>query len=100
MVTIYDIAKRANVSAMTVSRVINKSAKTSDKTRKKVESIIEELGYIPNKSARSLTSKRTKILSLMITDITNPFFTNVARGAEDKAMQMGYQLLLCNSDEN
>ncbi|MCJ7840739.1 LacI family transcriptional regulator [Lederbergia sp. NSJ-179] len=100
MVTIYDIAKEANVSAMTVSRVINNSGNISQKTREKVEAVIKELGYIPNSSARSLTSKKTKILSLMVTDITNPFFTNIARGAEDKAMQMGYQLMLCNSDEN
>lgn len=100
MVTIYDIAKKANVSAMTVSRVINNSGNISPKTREKVEAIIKELGYIPNSSARSLTSKKTKILSLMVTDIANPFFTNIARGAEDKAMQMGYQLMLCNSDEN
>ncbi|WEG11082.1 LacI family DNA-binding transcriptional regulator [Pullulanibacillus sp. KACC 23026] len=100
MVTIYDIAKKANVSAMTVSRVINKSGKISKETRKKVESVIKELNYIPNNSARNLITKKTKILSLMITDISNPFFTSVARGAEDKAMQMGYQLLLCNSDEN
>ena len=100
MVTIYDIAKKANVSAMTVSRVINHSDKISEQTRKKVEAIIKELNYIPNSSARSLVSKKSKILSLMITDISNPFFTSVARGAEDKALQMGYQLLLCNSDEN
>jgi LacI family transcriptional regulator len=100
MVTIYDIAKKANVSAMTVSRVINKSGKISEETKKKVESVIKELNYIPNNSARHLITKKTKILSLMITDISNPFFTNVARGAEDKAMQLGYQLLLCNSDEN
>jgi len=100
MVTIYDIAKKANVSAMTVSRVINKSGKISDETKKKVEAVIKELNYIPNNSARNLITNKTKILSLMITDIANPFFTSVARGAEDKAMQMGYQLLLCNSDEN
>lgn len=85
---------------MTVSRVINKADNISEQTRKKVEAIIKELNYIPNSSARSLISKKTKILSLMVTDISNPFFTSVARGAEDKAMQMGYQLLLCNSDEN
>ncbi|MBZ9537029.1 LacI family DNA-binding transcriptional regulator [Cytobacillus oceanisediminis] len=100
MVTIYDIAKHANVSAMTVSRVINKSGKISDKTRKKVEDAIKELNYIPNTAAKSLISKKSKILSLLITDITNPFYTKIARGAEDKAMQMGYRLILCNSDEN
>ncbi|WP_368737770.1 LacI family DNA-binding transcriptional regulator [Bacillus sp. EB106-08-02-XG196] len=80
--------------------MINHSDKISEKTRKKVEAVIKELNYIPNSSARSLVSKKSKILSLMITDISNPFFTSVARGAEVKALQMGYQLLLCNSDEN
>ncbi|WP_318615739.1 LacI family DNA-binding transcriptional regulator [Sporosarcina sp. YIM B06819] len=100
MITIYDIAKEANVSAMTVSRVINNADNVSDKTREKVESIIKKMNYMPNSSARSLVSKKTKLLSLLVTDIANPFFTSVARGAEDKAMQMGYQLMLCNSDEN
>ncbi|MBO0600642.1 LacI family DNA-binding transcriptional regulator [Sporosarcina sp. E16_3] len=100
MVTIYDIAKEANVSAMTVSRVINNAVNVSENTRRKVELVIEKLNYVPNSSARSLVSKKSKILSLMVTDISNPFFTSVARGAEDKAMQMGYQLMLCNSDEN
>lgn len=100
MVTIYDISKLANVSPMTVSRVINKSGKVSPATRTKVEAAIKELNYIPNASARYLTAKKSKILSLVITDITNPFFTKVARGAEDKAKQMGYRLLLCNSDED
>lgn len=100
MVTIYDIAKRAGVSPMTVSRVINNSARISEKTRRKVEEAIRELDYIPNKSARSLISKETKRVALVISDISNPFFTNIARGAEDKALQAGYQLILGNSDEN
>ncbi|WP_099352571.1 LacI family DNA-binding transcriptional regulator [Fredinandcohnia onubensis] len=100
MTTIYDIAKKANVSPMTVSRVINNAGNISEKTKEKVEKVIKELNYIPNNAARSLTLKHSKILSLLITDITNPFFTKVARGAEDKAKQMGYRLLLSNSDEN
>ncbi|MDQ0338325.1 LacI family transcriptional regulator [Caldalkalibacillus uzonensis] len=100
MVTIYDIAKKANVSPMTVSRVINNSGNISEKTRKKVEKVIREMNYIPNSAARSLISKETKILALLITDITNPFFTKVARGAEDKALEKGYRLILSNSDEN
>lgn len=99
MVTIYDVAKKANVSPMTVSRVINRSPLISEKTRLKVEAVIEELDYIPNKQARSLISKETKLVSLVISDISNPFFTTIARGAEDKAMQSGYQLLLGNTDE-
>jgi LacI family transcriptional regulator len=100
MVTIYDIAAKAGVSPMTVSRVINNSPSISEKTRQKVESVIQELDYIPNKQARSLTSKETKLVSLVISDVSNPFFTNMVRGAEDKALQHGYQLLLGNSDES
>ncbi|GIP33867.1 LacI family DNA-binding transcriptional regulator [Paenibacillus sp. J2TS4] len=100
MVTIYDIAKKANVSAMTVSRVINNSGRISEKTRIKVKKIMEEMNYVPNSMARSLVLQETKILSLLITDITNPFFTTLARGAEDAAMRRGYKLLFGNSDEN
>ncbi len=100
MVTIYDIAKRAQVSAMTVSRVINNSGRISDKTKVKVKKIMEELNYVPNSTARSLVTQETKMLTLLITDITNPFYTTLARGAEDAAMQLGYKLLFGNSDEN
>lgn len=100
MVTIYDIAKRANVSPMTVSRVINNAPSIKESTRQRVEEAIKELDYVPNKQARSLTSKETRLVSLVIPDISNPFFTNIARGAEDKALQLGYQLILGNTDEN
>lgn len=99
MVTIYDIAKKANVSAMTVSRVLNNSPNIKEDTRIRIEKIIAELDYIPNRSARSLISKHSKLLSLIITDITNPFFTKIARGAEDQADKMGYQVVFSNSDE-
>jgi len=99
MATIYDIAKLANVSAMTVSRVINNSGRISPRTREKVKRIMEELNYVPNSTARSLVKQETKMLSLLITDITNPFFTTLARGAEDAAMELGYKLLFGNSDE-
>lgn len=100
MVTIYDIAKQANVSAMTVSKVINNTGKISEKTRQRVKRIMEEMNYVPNSMARSLVLQETKMLSLLIPDITNPFFTTVARGAEDAAMRLGYKLLFGNSDEN
>lgn len=100
MSTIYDIAKMAGVSPMTVSRVINSSGYISAPTKEKVEKAIKKLEYIPNSAARSLISKETKLLSLLIADITNPFFTRVARGAEDKANELGFQILLGNSDEN
>jgi LacI family transcriptional regulator len=98
MVTIYDVAKKANVSPMTVSRVINKSPLIRA-TRAKVEEAIKALDYIPNIQARNLISKKTRLLALVIPDISNPFFTTIVRGAEDKAHQAGYQLLLGNTDE-
>lgn len=100
MVTIYDIARKANVSAMTVSRVINNKGRISEKTRSKVKRIMEELNYVPNEMARSLVLRETQVLFLLITDITNPFFTTLARGAEDAANRMGYRVLFGNSDEN
>ncbi|MEI7024394.1 LacI family DNA-binding transcriptional regulator [Paenibacillus sp. y28] len=100
MVTIYDIARQAGVSAMTVSRVINNTGRISDSTRRRVKAVMDELGYIPNSAARSLVVQETKILSLLITDITNPFYTTLARGAEDAAKRSGYRLLFSNSDED
>lgn len=100
MVTIYDIAKKANCSAMTVSRVINDTGRISDKTRQRVKAIMEEMNYVPNAMARSLVLHETKVLSLLITDITNPFYTTLARGAEDAAKRLGYRVMFSNSDEN
>ncbi|MFC4599261.1 LacI family DNA-binding transcriptional regulator [Cohnella hongkongensis] len=100
MVTIYDIAAKAGVSAMTVSRVINNTGKISDKTRTKVRRVMEELNYVPNHMARSLVLQQSNVLFLLITDITNPFYTTLARGAEDAAKKHGYRLLFGNSDES
>jgi LacI family transcriptional regulator len=100
MVTIYDIAARANVSAMTVSRVINNTGRISEKTRAKVKRVMEELNYVPNQMARSLVLQQTQLLFLLIADITNPFYTTLARGAEDAARKLGFRLLFGNSDEN
>ncbi|RIX50018.1 LacI family transcriptional regulator [Paenibacillus nanensis] len=100
MVTIYDIANKANVSAMTVSRVINNTGRVSDKTRAKVKKVMQELNYVPNQMARSLVLQQSKTLFLLITDITNPFYTTLSRGAEDAARKHGYNLLFGNSDEN
>lgn len=100
MVTIYDIAAKASVSAMTVSRVINNTGKISEQTRAKVKRVMEELNYVPNQMARSLVLQQTKLLFLLITDIMNPFYTTLARGAEDAAKKSGYQLLFGNSDES
>jgi LacI family transcriptional regulator len=97
---ISDVAKRAGVSPVTVSRVINSAKNVSPATREKVQQAIEELGYIPNVAARSLRSKRTRALALVVPDITNPFWTTVARGVEDAAQSHSYSVLLCNTDES
>lgn len=100
MSTIGDVAKRAGVSAMTVSRVINNSGYISQETRERVELAIAELGYVPNALARSLRFKQTKTIALVLTDITNPFFTTVARGVEDTASEQGFSVMFCNTDES
>ena len=100
MSTISDVARLAAVSTMTVSRVVNKSDYVSEATRARVERAIAELGYVPNALARQLRSKRTKTLALVMADITNPFFTTVARGVEDVAGARGFGVLFCNTDES
>jgi LacI family transcriptional regulator len=100
MATIHDVAQRAGVSPITVSRVINHSGYASRETRERVEAAIAELGYVPNRLASSLRSKRTNTLALVLTDVTNPFFTTVARGVEDTASDAGYTVIFCNTDES
>lgn len=100
MATISDVAKRAGVSTMTVSRVTNNSGYISQETRERVLNAINELGYVPNALARSLRFKQTKTIALVITDITNPFFTTLARGVEDVASERGFSVIFCNTDES
>jgi LacI family transcriptional regulator len=100
MPTINDVAKRAGVAPITVSRVINNSGYASDETRKRVEAAIDELDYVPNTLARGLRSKRTNTLALVVTDIANPFFTLIARGVEDTASNAGFTVIYCNTDES
>ncbi|HEY8362023.1 MAG TPA: LacI family DNA-binding transcriptional regulator [Tissierellaceae bacterium] len=100
-VTIKDIAKLANVSIATVSRVINnKPGGVSEETRKRILELVKELGYQPNAIARSLVTKKTKTIGLIIPDISNPFFPDIARGVEDGAYMYGYNVFLCNTDDN
>jgi LacI family transcriptional regulator len=100
MPTIRDVARRAGVAPITVSRVINDSDYVSAETRRRVEQAIEELQYVPNTLAQSLRFNRTNILALILTDITNPFWTTLARGAEDAANEEDLNVILCNTDEN
>ena len=100
MPTVHDVAKRADVAPITVSRVVNNSGYVSQATRKRVEAAVKELGYIPNTLARGLRSKRTNTLALVVTDITNPYFTLMARGVEDVAGDSGYTVIYSNTDES
>ena len=100
MPTISDVARQAGVSPATVSRVIQGAANVRPATRERVQHAIEELGYVPSAAAQSLRSKRTRSLALVVSDITNTFWTTIARGVEDEAQKQGYSVLLCNTDEN
>ena len=100
MATVRDVAKLAGVSPITVSRVINNAGYISDETRRRVEEAIRQLGYVPNTLARSLRLRQTNTLALVLTDITNPFWTTVVRGVEDAASDAGFNVILCNTDES
>lgn len=100
MPTIREVAKHAGVAPITVSRVINKSGYVSQEVRERVETAIADLHYIPNAIGTSLRSSQTHILALILSDITNPFWTTLARGVEDVANESGYYVVLCNTDES
>ena len=100
MTNILDVAKLAGVAPITVSRFVNNSGYCSLETRSKVEAAIAELGYVPNRLASGLRSKRSSTLALVVTDITNPFFTTIARAVEDTAGAAGYSVIFCNTDED
>jgi len=97
--TIQDVAIRAQVAPITVSRVVNNSGYVGQAVRERVQAAIQELGYVPNSLARGLRSRRTNTIALVLTDITNPFFTTMARGVEDAASDAGLMMLVCNTDE-
>jgi len=98
--TIYDIAKLANVSVATVSRVINSTAPVKDSTRKKIEALIQQYQFQPNAMARSLLKKETGIIGIIVPDLTNPFYTEVLAGAETEAFTTGHTFLLTNTIGN
>ncbi|HWK24158.1 MAG TPA: LacI family DNA-binding transcriptional regulator [Ureibacillus sp.] len=100
MATISDVAKLAEVSVATVSRYLNSSGYVGKKSRESIEAAIKELNYVPSEVARSLSTKQSDIIGLIIPDIKNPFFPELARAVEDTAFEYGYTVILCNSDEN
>jgi len=99
-ITIYDVAREANVSMATVSRVVNGNPNVKPTTRKKVLATIERLGYRPNAVARGLASKKTTTVGAIIPDISNIFFSELARGIEDIATMYKYNIILSSSDQN
>lgn len=100
-ITIKEIAKMADVSIATVSKVVNhKDQNISEETRRKILDLIDAHNYVPNRIASSMITKKTHSIGLIIPDITNPFFPEVARGVEDYAHQHGYHVVLCNSDND
>jgi LacI family transcriptional regulator len=97
--SISDVALESGVSIFTVSAVINNKAHVGKARRERVEEAIRKLNYRPNLIARSLIKQKTQTIGMIVTDIANPFFPMVVRGAEDAAQKHGYNLLLCNSDD-
>ncbi|MGP6139655.1 catabolite control protein A [Jeotgalibaca sp. A127] len=99
-ITIYDVAREANVSMATVSRVVNGNPNVKPSTRKKVLEVIDRLDYRPNAVARGLASKKTTTVGVIIPDVTNMFFASLARGIDDIATMYKYNIILANSDQN
>lgn len=99
-VTIQDVAAAAGVSRQTISRAINDRGEISPETRAHILRIAEEMNYRPSSIARGLATQRTGTLGLVVPDVANPFFAEVARGAEHKAYAEGYNVFLCNTDED
>jgi LacI family transcriptional regulator len=96
--TIKDIAKVAKVSPTAVSMALNNRPRIGKETRKKILRIAKSLNYQPNFVARSLVIKRSHTIGLIITTIMNPFYPELAKGIEDKAMEMGYNVILCSTN--
>lgn len=96
MPTIRDVAKEAGVSSSTVSRYLNQNGYVSEEAKKSINAAIELLHYRPNEMARSLATKKSQMIALLVPDITNPFFTELAKAIEDQAYQYGLTMILCN----
>ena len=98
--SVTDVAKHAGVSVGTVSNVLNRPESVSERTRAKVEQAISHLNFVRNASARQLRSGEVSTVGAVVLDIANPFFTEMARGIEDRLAQDDHTLMLCSSDEN
>ncbi|GAA1036292.1 LacI family DNA-binding transcriptional regulator [Virgisporangium ochraceum] len=99
MATIYEVAALAGVSPATVSRVLNGQTVSPEKQRL-VRDAAAQLSFTPNKTARRLRKRSSEIITLLVPDIENPFYTALARGVEDRAWEAGYSVMLCNTDDD
>ena len=100
MVSVKDVARAAGVSLGTVSNVLNRPDRVSSSTRARVEHAMHELGFVRNEAARHLRAGRSKTIGFVVLDATNPFFSDVAQGAEEAAAIEDYAVFLCNSDNS
>ncbi len=99
-VKIQDVAREAGVSVSTVSRVVRGHSDVSDETRERVQAVVGRLGYRPSPLARALVSGRSQLLALLVSDITNPWYPELARSIEVHAGRAGYGLVICNTDDD
>jgi LacI family transcriptional regulator len=98
-VSIKEVAAAAGVSVGTVSNVLNRPGSVADATRERVLACMQELGFVRNESARLLRAGRSRVVGLVVLDVGNPFFTDLARGAEDEVNAHALSVMLCNTDE-
>lgn len=98
MLTIKEVAKEANVSVATVSRVINNNVPVSSKARIKVENAIKKMNYEPNMLGRNLRRSENRFILALLPNISNPFYAAIIKGVEDTAMSQGYNVILCQTD--
>lgn len=99
MATIVDVARLAGVTPTTVSRVINNRGYISEKTKKRVHEVMDELGYQPNEIARSLTKQKSNTIGVIVPHISHPYFAKLISNLENEAAKKDYKIILCNSKE-
>lgn len=100
MATVADVARKAGVSVSTAARVLSRNGYAAEATRQVVLEAAKELGYVPNQVARSLRTRRTRMIGLLIGDVENSFYSSIARHVESVAKDAGYHVVLCNGDDD
>lgn len=96
--TIYDVARLAGVSTATVSRALNGTGKIAPGTREAIDAAVEQLGYQPSAAARTLVTRSTQTIALLLPDITNPFYAELVGGIQARALEAGHTMLLCTTE--